>query len=285
MAVVDLTATPGSGPKLANFIVGRVNETSKFMAASKRLDLDAYGTVIPSVTEGGDAQWIAEGAKKPVVQPVFDSLSITGKKLAKIVYVTTEFAANHKKVLAKIEADAIGSLARTFDRTVAGLVTAPTGFTSLGGSTVRNISNWETFIAAITPQGVNANDRIILNTTMKFQLMALPNHTNTGPLLQITDNSINGIPYLEADFRTTDALAFIGPFSTDAFWGVIPGSVSVKRSTEATIDDNGTLVHLFQENKVAFLVEGYFGFRTSDDFENADTQLFSKLTAGAVVAS
>ena len=196
MAVINL-ATLAEGPKLVNKVIGELNKASAFMSAAQNVQISYTGTILPSVTDH-DAEWVAEGAVKPVVQPTLDQLEITGKKLAKIVYVTKEFADNYDYIWNKIQTDAIGSLARTYDKTVAGLVAAPFGFTSFGDLPVSTVTNRASFIAAI------------------------------------------------------------------------PGTVRLERSNEATILDNGNLVNLWQENKVAILVEGYFGFRTtSDSVENS----------------
>ena len=267
MAVINL-ATMAEGPKLVNKVIGELNKASAFMSAAQNVQISYTGTILPSVTDH-DAEWVAEGAVKPVVQPTLDQLEITGKKLAKIVYVTKEFADNYDYIWNKIQTDAIGSLARTYDKTVAGLVAAPFGFTSFGDLPVSTVTNRASFIAAIAPVQGKSTSHIVLNEVLLYELMALSNSSDQG-ILTITDTHINGIRYVLADLRTSEPLGFVGPFATDAFAGVIPGTVRLERSNEATILDNGNLVNLWQENKVAILVEGYFGFRTtSDSVENS----------------
>lgn len=275
MAIVDLTALP-DGPKLVDYVVSEINKASAFMQVSKQLPLSYSGSVIPKTTQGY-AAWIAEGASKPVRQPEFDTLTMTGKKLAKIVYVTNEFAQDKAVVWDTIKRDAFGTLAKTFDATVAGLVTAPTGFTTLAGSPVAVVTGRASFIAAIAPVQGKATTAIVLNEVLKYELLAISNSLEGG-VLTITDTTINGIPYVILPLETTEPLGFVGPFRTDAFFGVIPGSVRVSMSNEATIVDEGVTVSLWQENKTAFLVEGYYGFRTSDDFENASGSLFREIT-------
>ena len=76
---------------LVRSVIAEVNKASAFQTVSQQLPLTPNGSIITSLGRS-DASWVAEGAAKPVNNPALDQLTLTGHKLAKIVYVSKEFA-------------------------------------------------------------------------------------------------------------------------------------------------------------------------------------------------
>jgi HK97 family phage major capsid protein len=259
-------------------IVTAVEKASVFQTISSYKQLSRDGVVI---NEYGQSlgKFVGEGESKPVNNPSFKEFSMKPFKVAKIVYITTELKDDQKEIERAILVEAAGTLGRTFDAAVLGqIANTPAGFDELTGAAgTVTISDYATFVDATAPVKGKAVSHIVLNRELLTTLKRAMNGFGQ-PALTITATHINDIPYVLLDsiadedsesptFGTVVPTGFVGPFATRAIWGSIPGSVKIKMSEDATINDNGVLVNLWQENKVAYLVEASYGFRVYDQSE------------------
>lgn len=270
------TGNLASNPVIEPKIVAAVEKASVFQTISsfKRLTRDGvvineYGQSLPS--------FVGEAGVKPVNNPKTKEFSMKPFKMAKIVYLTEELKDDEAEIERVILTEATGSLGRGFDAAVLGELVAPNGFDTLtgAGGTV-TITDYSTYIEATAPIKGKAVSHIVLN---REALTAIKRNMNGfgQPAVAVSSTHINDTPYVLIDSipqvdvngneLPVEPMGFVGPFATRAIWGAIPGSVKIKKSEEATIDDNGTLVNLWQTNQVAYLVEASFGFRVYDQAE------------------
>lgn len=247
-------------------IVGAVEKGSVFMGIAKEVKIGHDGLVLQSMGQEL-AAFVGEGGVKPVINPSFSEFRMKPFKLARIVYSTEEALRETGALANLLLTEAAGSLARTFDAAILGAVASrPVGFDTLVDITDLPlvITGYPSFVLATAPKGGYAPSHIVLNHALKTQLMMIVND-HQAPILVITDSTINGVPYRIVEFPgQVTPFGYVGPFSERLLWGVVPGTVSARQSNEATILDNGVLVNLWQENKVAFLVEAEFACKAYD---------------------
>lgn len=259
------TANLLAQPELANQIIGAVETASIFQGLVKPERLTREGIVIQSMGQTL-ASFVGEGAPKPVNNPDFSEFSMKPFKLAKIVYMTTESKDDHNELERLLLTEAAGSLGRTFDAAVLDqVVSRPVGFDTIAAATggTQVITDYVSFIQATAPQNGHKVEAIVLNEEL-LTLFKMVVDGNGLPLLLITDSKINGVDYRIVDTLGVEPIGYAGPFKTRAHWGFVPGSIKLKYSEEASIMDNGVRVDLWQENKVAYLVEASFGFKVKD---------------------
>lgn len=262
-------------PQLIALVLENLQTKSGFQAASKLVNLTPSGVIIGSlgVTE---ADWVNEGEKKPAKKGSINEVTIIGKKLAKVVPWTDEAGVAAPNLEQLLINEGLPSLALGFDKTVAGEKVAPTGFDTLTGTTVVNITGRQEFVRAVSSKSTEAGENtLVINRAMLSELSALTNAMGGAVLNIVGDElsgTINGTKYFVYASSLNTPKGFSGPFANKAYWGVLPGSVRIEKVYGSYVDEAGTIVHLDQENKKAMVVEGRFGFKL------ADKTLFNEIT-------
>ena len=255
-------------PVQTGAVLSEIQKVSAFQAASKLVQLSGSGVILSAITPT-DASWVGEGAKKPVVDNPVTEVTVIAKKLAKAVVWTDEAGSDIPNLEAKLMEDGIPALARAFDKTAAGEKAAPAGFAHLDASvSTVNISDLSTFTDAETPVGTAGETQFVMNKALFFALKKLTNPLG-GRLLDIVKETeitgtIEGVRYYIYASDETEPVGYAGPFATEAYWGVIPGSVSVRPITGAYEDESGNVIAMDQYNMRGFIVEGRFGYAVKE---------------------
>lgn len=232
------------------------------------------------------AGYVGEGARKPVGSPTFDSISMSSKKIAGIVMVTEEALRwSLADLRSYITDDLRQTLAANMDTALyfgAGSATVPNGilqrtadinvfdgsntalFADPKKPTVAELDRVATMmILAITDRNIAASPRFAWSMNYHLQQYLLNARGANGQ--EIYPDVKNGT-WKGFRISVTNAFPNNGGVATDESilalidWSnVLYGNdedVSVRTSTEATIDPGtGVLVHLFQQNMMAILME------------------------------
>lgn len=266
-------------PSLAASVLTGLKRGSAFQKLATQVPLDGFGKII-TVLGQEDASWVEEGQTKPINDAEKAEIVLNAKKLARVSLYSSELANDVPALRAAIEAEVADSLSRTFDKTVAGVIDAPAGFSTLKNVDSKQITDYQSFRAAIATRTGHATDGIALNV---FELDALHGVVNASglPALNIqgdyNSGTINGIPYYVFE-GGTEALGYVGPFKR-AIWGVVEGSTVVTILRETAELPDGTVIALKQKNLIGVLAETRVGFKVYNETE------FSKLVETGVIAS
>lgn len=256
--------------EVANEVIAKVEKGSAFQRAARQVRLPGSGTLQYSVGQN-DGFFVDEGAKKPVADAPLGNQTMNAFKIARITTMTNEFEDDAEQVASAIETEVIGSIARTFDKAVAGLLgtPVPAGFDQLSvGVSPVTVTDYATFVAALSDVEANGGEAtaIVLTRPLLRQLQGITSTLTGRSLLNINATSsdsgdIEGVPYFVFS-GTSAALGWIGDF-TKARWGVVDGSLGYAKDPSTSVTIDGELVSMFETNQTALRVEGRFGFRVA----------------------
>lgn len=233
------------------------------------------------------AAYIGEGAKKPVGAPTFDDIDMRSHKLAGIVYMTNEAA---KWTIGRLEDYVRGDLRRVMGLKMdsamyfgTGVGATPTGIFNQPGITVLDGSGTLQFANNRTPTyqeldriasrmmlsltGANIVRSDTWRWTMGYrfqQYLADLRDGNGNQIYPGVDDPVNprwkGIRILVSNqfsenggTNTDEGNLGLADFAHVLF--AEEEGMTMKTSTEATIDDGGTLILLWQQNMSAILCE------------------------------
>lgn len=266
------TADFSKSPVDSGVILQAQVEASALAKLVKKISLPGSGAYVHEFTTGG-AEYVAEGALKPVVDVTGASVLVDAIKFAKVVVLTKELAEDSPAIANAILQDLPASFASTLDRIVIGDTSKPTGnIDSLVGAPTQEVSTVSDLYAAYdTVEATGATvDGILFTSSYLNYLRGKVNDLGL-PVFSIGANDIDGIPF--AVVRSSTRNAWVGPFASRAVWGVVDGYPKVDISTDAPVTVDGKMISLFQENKIGVLGETRVGFRV------ANVNEFVKLTA------
>jgi HK97 family phage major capsid protein len=281
MAVGDIkrTTTGVSLPaQVSAEIWTTAQEQSAVMAVSRRISLPGSGVSIPIVTGDSAADWVAESAEKPVSHATVSNKTMTPYKLAVIETFSMEFRRDLPALYGELRRRLPGALAKKFDSTVLAGTAPGSGFdvlSSAPGLTVDATATYADLVAvfnAVAAAGGNLSDWI---ASPAFEGLLLGSLADDGRPLFIPDpttsgrvGSIFGRPVystrgaLKENASSTD-IAVAGDFANSAIYGTVEG-VQVDISDQATVNDGGTQVNLWQRNMFAVRAEIEVGFVTKN---------------------
>ncbi len=285
MAAGDLKRTT-SGVNLPAQVSAEIwsttQEQSAVMAVSRRITLPGSGVSIPIITGDSAADWVAESAEKPVSHATVSNKTMTPYKLAVIETFSMEFRRDLPALYGELSRRLPGALAKKFDSTVLAGTAPGSGFDVLSGApglTVDGTSTYADLAAvfnAVAAQGGSLSHWI---ANPSFEGLLLSQVASDGRPLFIPDattqgrvGSIFGRPVystrgaLKVNADSTDT-AVAGDFANSAIYGTVEG-VQVDISDQATVNDGGTQVNLWQRNMFAVRAEIEVGFvvRDTDHF-------------------
>lgn len=246
---------------LADAVLTGLKRGSVFQGLGSQVPLDGAGRII-NVLGQADAVWYGgEAQLRPVVDADVSQIELVSKGLGRVTLFTKELANDVPKLTKAIEDEIANSLARTFDKTSAGLVAAPAGFGTLAGVDTVVVTDYASYRAAIATKNGYATDAIALNV---FALDAFHGLMTTQgvPALNIVGDynsgTINGMPY-KVFTGGNEPLAFAGPFKERVIWGVVDGSTTVEILTETAKTADGVVHALKQEGLIGVLVDTRVG--------------------------
>lgn len=261
-------------------------ETTFFQGGPRRIQFTSGKFKAPRGATGASASYVGEGAKKPVTEPTFDSIDMSSKKLAAIVLITREAKDwSLANIDAYIRDDLRAAMAQAIDTSAyfgTGAGDSPTGILATDGIPTFDAADFVNSTFAPTLAEVDAiASRLILSMTMAnigaAQTWAWLMSYRTLEFLKnmrVGDNDgMYAYPDLQQNpprwkgFRVlvTNQVPVNGGATTDEttlslidFRHVLygeEGGIEVKTSDQATVDVNGTLVHLWQQNMYGILTE------------------------------
>lgn len=228
-----------------------------------------FNSKIPSQLTGGQAQWVGEGAPKPLTNPTYGEVEIKEHKLAAITVYTQELMRRSDPAVDILVRDDLIEASKTLiDNTFldAGAATAVRPAGLLDGITATpntgtTAENYEADLLALVNSFVTANLSLdgayfIMSETRAAQISllrdALGRSYFEGMALRGT-RTLMGIPVITSQ-TVGDKIILV---KTSEILLAQDGGVDVSYSDQATLVDGGTTHHLWQENKFAVRVEKF----------------------------
>ncbi|MCU4310004.1 phage major capsid protein [Acinetobacter radioresistens] len=228
-----------------------------------------FNSKIPSQLTGGQAQWVGEGAPKPLTNPTYGEVEIKEHKLAAITVYTQELMRRSDPAVDILVRDDLIEASKTLiDNTFldAGAATAVRPAGLLNGITATantgtTAANYEADLLALVNSFVTANLSLdgayfIMSETRAAQISllrdALGRSYFEGMALRGT-RTLMGIPVITSQ-TVGDKIILV---KTSEILLAQDGGVDVSYSDQATLVDGGTTHHLWQENKFAVRVEKF----------------------------
>jgi HK97 family phage major capsid protein len=266
---------------VANEIWSNAVEESVIMKVARRIALPGNGLTIPMVTGEATATWIGESEEKPVSRPTVSNKSMTAYKIAVIVPFSNEFRRDVDTLYGELVRRLPAALAKTFDETVFGTTAAPgANFDNLTTAPTVTVDATNTFtdlIGVVNQLGAQGYDNtawvagpslygLLLSTTNTLgQQVFTINNQQAGSV-----GDVLGAPVYKTRRTfptgagaTADKIGYAGDWATNAVWGSVSG-VQVSQSDQATLNDGGTPLNLWQRNMFAVRAEIEVGFRVKD---------------------
>lgn len=292
--MVDISRTT-SGVDLPKQVSSEIwataQEQSAVMAVSRQISLPGSGLSIPVITGDAQAAWVAETASKPVSRATLGQKVMTPYKLAVIEPFSDEFRRDLPGLYAELARRLPGALAKKFDETVLGGTAPGSGFDVLSSApamTVDGTNTYQDLVAvfnAIAAAGGNLSHWIaspslqgaLLASVDGFGRPLFTASANTeGAVGQILGRPVYGTRgALRKSTTVGDDTGVAGDFAGSAVYGTVEG-VKVSVSDQATLDDGGTQINLWQQNMFAIRAEIEVGFIVRD------VNRFVRITDGVV---
>ncbi|HCM30984.1 MAG TPA: phage major capsid protein [Acinetobacter radioresistens] len=228
-----------------------------------------FNSKIPSQLTGGQAQWVGEGAPKPLTNPTYGEVEIKEHKLAAITVYTQELMRRSDPAVDILVRDDLIEASKTLiDNTFldAGAATAVRPAGVLNGVTATpntgtTAANYEADLLALINSFVTANlsldgSYFVMSETRAAQISLLRDALGKtyfqGMALRGT-RTLMGIPVITSQ-TVGDKIILV---KTSEILLAQDGGVDVSYADQATLVDGGTTHHLWQENKFAVRVEKF----------------------------
>ena len=275
-------------PKTLSQTIWQESESlSVVQSLSPRMELPGGGVDIPIITGDPEAEWVSETEEKKVSRPSFANKNLKGYTLAVIVPFSNQFRRDLPALYSAIEQKLPQALAKKFDRTALGFATSPgTGFDTLADAPTQELTgSYDDYLAALGTVGGASDDADITAWALSksAEIDALGIADNSGRPLLIQDiqrevaiGSILARPVFKSNYASdsaTNVVGIAGDWNSTA-WGFVEG-ISISISDQATLNDGGTPLNLWQRNMFAVRAEVEVGFAVRD------ANRFVKLTKGA----
>lgn len=272
--------------EVSSEILQKTQESSAVMALARQIKLPGLGVTIPIITGDPEAAWVGETEKKPVKRGTLATKVMQPYTLAVIVPFSNQFRRDVPALYDELVKRLPLALAQKFDATVFGGVTAPgSNFDTLKGCTAQEIGTnaYGGLVAAdadiadhngilngwvLSPKG----KAVLLNAVDGNKRPLFLNSAAEGAVPMILGSRTlqsKGAYIADSTSAKKNVVGFAGDW-TQAVYGTVEG-VQIAIADQATLDDGGTSINLFQQNMFAVRAEIEVGFR-------CDTTVFNKLT-------
>lgn len=257
-------------------------EQSAVLSLAQRTDLPGTGKSIQTITGDPSAGWVAETDEKPVSRPTLGSKSMTPYKMAVIVPFSNEFKRDFARLYGELVKRLPSALGNLLDATVFNGTAPGSGFDVLTNSTAVGIGGTDPYAGFVNADAaVSAAGGLISGYALAPQARPLllsardgsgrplftsgvESRTLVGPLG--ADISMSKAVYVAdadgAGAGTAAGVGFAGDWSS-ALVGVVE-DVAIDISDQATINDGGTQINLWQRNMFAVRAEMEVGFIVRD---------------------
>lgn len=263
-------------PEQSSEIWSNAEYNSAVMQLAQRVDLPGAGVSIPIITGEPEAAWVNETDEKPVSRPTFDNKIMTGYTAAVIVPFSNQFRRDKAALYNEIVRKLPQALARKYDETVFGPAGGAPGanFDTLGGAAQVGISG-NTYAGLVAAdQAVATGGGILSGWALSPQARGLllgavdgmGRPLFTGGAAEGNVPTLLGAPVAVTKgvygAGTPARLGFAGDWAS-AHYGVVE-DIQLSISDQATINDGGTQLNLWQRNMFAVRAEFEVGFRVRD---------------------
>lgn len=296
MAGIDLNRTTAGVADLlpktvSSEIWSTAIEESVIMRAARQMNIPGSGVAIPIITGDATADWVDETDEKPVSRATVSQKVLTPYKLAVIEPFSDEFRRDLPGLYAELARRLPSALARKFDATVINGTAPGSGFDVLtnsaavevGGADV--VDDLATVLTTVNAAGGDLSHWLIspqLEGTVMVAKDGQGNHaflrdarTDTGAIGSIFGRDVLKSRAVYDGTATPPVTGIAGDFARSAIFGTVEG-IKVSISDQATINDGGTQINLWQRNMFAIRAEVEVGFVVRDPAH------FVKLTEDAV---
>lgn len=276
---------------VSNEIWGAVAERSVVQQLAQQTPLPGSGVAVHVVTGDPVAAFTAEGAEKPVSASTLDNKIMRPYTLSVIEYFSNQFRRDLPTVYNSLVGRLPGAIALAFDKAALHGTGAPSGdFSTLALSPTQALTANSIYTNLLTAMGtVNAymdSDANGIAASPALEALLLGElDANDRPLFAPAADapagrigSVLGRPVVKGRgvfnaATTPDTLGVVGDWSK-AFWGQVSG-IQIAIADQATLNDGGTSINLFQRNMFAVRCEVEVGFVVQND------DAFVRLTAAA----
>ena len=294
MAGIDINRTTTGvnlPPQVASEIWGETVKASAVMSAARQINLPGGGVSIPVITGEPTAAWVDETDEKPVSRHTLDNKTITGYTLAVIEPFSNQFRRDLPGLYRELVRRLPFALGKQFDATVYGVTAVPgSNFDSLATApqvTVAGTNTYQDLAAAfqaVAAAGGNLShwlaspslQGLLLSATDGFgRPLFIPDATTGNTVGQMLGRPIVDTKGFLTSTTAGDDTGIAGDFAGSAVWGSVEG-IQVSFSDQATLNDNGTSLNLWQRNMFAVRAEIEVGFRVRD------VNRFVRITDGVV---
>lgn len=228
-----------------------------------------FNSKIPSQLTGGSAQWVGEGAKKPVTNGTYGEVEIKEHKLAAITVYTQELMRRSDPAVDVLVRDDLIEASKTLiDATFldaadasasrpAGVLNGVTAIESTGVTAAAYEADLLKLIEAFVTANLSLDGSyILMSETRAAQISllrdALGNTYFNGMSLR-GERTLMGIPVITSQ-TVGDKIVLV---KTSEILLAQDGGVDVSYSDQATLVDGATTHNLWQENKFAVRVEKF----------------------------
>lgn len=282
MAGIDVNRTTSGitlTPEQTAEIWSAAEYSSAVMQLAQKVDLPGSGISVPIITGEPEAEWVSETDEKPVSRPTFADKLMTPYTAAVIVPFSNQFRRDKAALYNEIVRKLPQALARKFDATVFGLQSGAPGsnFDTLGEAAQIGIAG-DTYGGLVAAdQAVASGGGILNGWALSPQARGLllgardadgrPLFTGSAaegqvPTLLGAPTAVTKGVYAPGAGDAAARLGFAGDW-TSAHYGVVE-DIQLDISDQATINDGGTQLNLWQRNMFAVRVEFEVGFRYRD---------------------
>lgn len=286
MAGIDVNRTTTGitlTPEQSAEIWSSAEYASAALQLSQRVALPGSGLSVDIITGEPEAEWVGETNEKPVDRPTFSSKLMTPYTMAVIVPFSNQFRRDKARLYAEVVRKLPQALGRKLDQTIFGGGAAPgSNFDTLAGAATVGIAG-KTYKGLVAADQAIATGGGVLNgwaLSPQARGLLLGAEDTTGRPLFINNVQTDGaVPALlgspvyttqgvyKTDYNgatagTDNQLGFAGDWSS-AHIGIVE-DIQLDISTQATINDGGTQINLWQRNMFAVRAEFEVGFRVRD---------------------
>lgn len=272
-----------SGVSLPTSVSGqiwaRTIQQSAVMQAATQVPLPGNGTTVPMITANATASWTAESEEKAISRPTIANKVLRGYTLSVIVPVSNQFRRDAGPLYDHLVERLPEALALKFDNTVFGVTAAPgSDFDTLATAPSVTVDATNTLAdlgAAYNAVAANGGDLTAWLVSPALYGLLFTSTDAFGHQIFVpggaTDNQLGtvlGAPVyksragfiVDAGDDAGDDTGVAGDFKGSALWGQVEG-VDISIAEQATLNDGGTLIHLWQRNMFAVRAEIEVGFR------------------------
>ena len=270
--------------EISEDIIQTIQEDSAVMKLANSTPIPGRGMEIPIILGDPEAYWVGETDKIKVSNPTFEHRTVKPYKMGVIVPFSNEFRRDYNTLFEAVKTRLPRVLSKKFDNTCFGNEDAPgSGFDTLKAATTQDFETdpYKALVAARSDISQNKYDcNGYLLSTQAEDIMLMSKDTTGRPIFNTIDTSavprLLSIPTYHSRTAyakgTPNVLGFAGDWSY-AEYGIVK-AITINLSDQATLEYNGKVIYLWQQDMFALKCTMEVGFV-------AQVKAFNKLVGKA----